>query len=168
MIISCNNCNKKFEVNSNLIPDAGRLLQCSGCGNEWFFKHLSPIKVDKSDNSNIPTIFDNVSIEKELTSITKNNFGNQEPLIKKTKIEIPKPALPNEEPKNNKNIINTKNKKINILSIVVIFIISSAAIIILLDTFKSLISKIIPKIEFILYNLYESINDIILFFKDLI
>ena len=168
MIISCNNCNKKFEVNSNLIPDEGRLLQCSGCGNEWFFKHLTPIKVDKSDNSNIPTIFDNVSIEKELKSNTKNNFTNQEPLIKKTKIEISKPGLPKDESKNNKNLINNKNKKINILSIIFIFIISSVAIIILLDTFKSPISKIIPKIEFILYNLYESINDIILFFKDLI
>ena len=37
-----------------------------------------------------------------------------------------------------------------------------------MDTFQGPISKIIPNIEFLLYNLYETINDIILFLKDLI
>ena len=38
MIITCNNCNKKFDIDSNLIPDGGRLLQCASCNNKWFFK----------------------------------------------------------------------------------------------------------------------------------
>ena len=38
MIISCENCNKKFEIDSALIPAKGRLLQCSHCDNRWFFK----------------------------------------------------------------------------------------------------------------------------------
>jgi len=41
-------------------------------------------------------------------------------------------------------------------------------LIIFVDTFKSPISEIIPNIEFILYNLYETIKDIISFLKDLI
>ena len=41
------------------------------------------------------------------------------------------------------------------------------AIIILIDTFKEPISLYIPNIEVILYNLYETIEDIKLFFKDL-
>ena len=38
MIISCEVCNKKFEINSNLIPSDGRTLQCGSCNHKWFFK----------------------------------------------------------------------------------------------------------------------------------
>ena len=38
MIITCNNCNKKFDIDSNLIPDKGRSLQCASCDHKWFFK----------------------------------------------------------------------------------------------------------------------------------
>ena len=38
MIISCENCNKRFEVSDNLKPEQGRLLQCSSCDHKWFFK----------------------------------------------------------------------------------------------------------------------------------
>ena len=38
MIIICNNCNKKFEVDSNLIPQNGRLVQCNNCNNKWLYK----------------------------------------------------------------------------------------------------------------------------------
>ena len=38
MIITCNNCNKKFDIDSSLIPDKGRLLQCASCDHKWFFK----------------------------------------------------------------------------------------------------------------------------------
>ena len=61
-----------------------------------------------------------------------------------------------------------KKEGTNILNLIIVFIISFTALIILTDTFKSVIKKIIPNIEFMLYNLYESIKDIILFYKDLI
>ena len=61
MIISCNNCNKNFEINSNLIPIKGRLLQCSACDHRWFFKDKAPINAVKNDNSNIPTSFGKVN-----------------------------------------------------------------------------------------------------------
>ena len=56
----------------------------------------------------------------------------------------------------------------NILSLILLFIITAIALIILIDTFKSPISIFIPSIEFFLYNFYESVKDIILFFKDLL
>ena len=62
MIITCNNCNKKFDIDSNLIPDKGRLLQCASCDHKWFFKKevlentVSPI-VEDIDNDNV-NIFD--------------------------------------------------------------------------------------------------------------
>jgi len=59
-------------------------------------------------------------------------------------------------------------KKNNILNFIIIFIISFIALVIILDTFQVLISNIVPNIEFLLYNLYETIYDVGLFFKDLI
>ena len=50
MIIVCNNCNKQFEVASNLIPNEGRLLQCSSCSYKWFFKKKIPINIKKKRN----------------------------------------------------------------------------------------------------------------------
>ena len=38
MIVQCNNCHKMFDLDANLIPEEGRLLQCSACNNTWFFK----------------------------------------------------------------------------------------------------------------------------------
>ena len=35
MILSCNSCDKKFVVPDNAITKAGRLVQCSACGNKW-------------------------------------------------------------------------------------------------------------------------------------
>jgi len=60
MIINCNNCNKKFDVDSSLIPDMGRLLQCASCDNKWFFKKVVPentVSLTDEDISN-----DNVNI----------------------------------------------------------------------------------------------------------
>ena len=38
MIIDCINCNKKFNVSSDLIPENGRLIQCGSCNHSWNFK----------------------------------------------------------------------------------------------------------------------------------
>ena len=38
MIIECVNCSKKFDVNSDLIPSAGRTIQCGSCNHVWFYK----------------------------------------------------------------------------------------------------------------------------------
>ena len=35
MIIQCNSCDKKFSVPDGAITEAGRLVQCSSCGNKW-------------------------------------------------------------------------------------------------------------------------------------
>ena len=44
MILSCNSCGKKFVVPDNAITEAGRLVQCSACGNKW---KQFPIEVTK-------------------------------------------------------------------------------------------------------------------------
>lgn len=144
MIIICENCNKKFNIDSNLIPSKGRLLQCSSCDHKWFFKKEveenidEKIKIDKKEE--IPISIDNEQQNSEVFEDSTNND------IK----------------------INDEDKKTNILSLIIVILISFTAIIILLDTFKGPISKIFPNIELILYNLYETVKDIKLFFLDLI
>jgi predicted Zn finger-like uncharacterized protein len=45
MILSCNSCNKKFVVPDNAVTKAGRLVQCSSCGNKW---RQFPIKQEEA------------------------------------------------------------------------------------------------------------------------
>ena len=170
MIITCNNCNKKFDIDSTLIPDKGRLLQCASCDHKWFFKKevlekkISRINEDTSvDNINI---FDqnNSSInDEESVSDAPNDeveVDLEEETKEKIEINIDESPQENTKPK--------KQKNFKILNILVVIIISFVAFIIIVDTFKYPIGKIVPNIEFILYNLYESIKDITLFIKDLI
>ena len=170
MIITCNNCNKKFDIDSTLIPDKGRLLQCASCDHKWFFKKevlekkISPINEDTSiDNVNI---FDqnNSSINDEESVLDKPNdefeVDFEEETKEKIEINIDESPQENTKPK--------KQKNFKILNIFVVTIISFVAFIIIVDTFKYPIGKIVPNVEFILYNLYESIKDISLFIRDLI
>ena len=170
MIITCNNCNKKFDIDSTLIPDKGRLLQCASCDHKWFFKKevleqkISRINEDTSvDNINI---FDqnNLSIndEESVSDAPKDEVEVDLEKETKEKIEI------NINQNTQANIKPKKQKNFKILNIFIVAIISFVAFIIIVDTFKYPIGKIVPNVEFILYNLYESIKDISLFIRDLI
>ena len=44
MIIECINCNKKFNVDADLIPKQGRQIQCGSCKHIWHFKIESSLK----------------------------------------------------------------------------------------------------------------------------
>ena len=50
---------------------------------------------------------------------------------------------------------------------IIVSIITFVAIIIVLDTFKDPLSNIFPNLELVLYNLFETLRDLILFAKDL-
>ena len=66
-------------------------------------------------------------------------------------------------------IINKDQNVIGkIFSYTIVGIISFVALIILLDTFKSPLSVIFPKLEYFLVSLYETLKDIELFIIDLI
>ena len=178
MIITCINCNKKFDIDTNLIPADGRLLQCSSCNHKWFFKKetlnkpVSSFKVSQLADEKVATIEDKEFLKENLNLGTKESSKTLGLLDKeiddtpaKEKIFI-KDKTENEEVKSPNLIISKKN--FNILGLTIVFIITFIALILILDTFQKPISKFIPNIEFLLYNLYETINDIVLFFKDLI
>ena len=181
MIITCYNCNKNFEIDSNLIPENGRLLQCNNCNHQWFFKKKiinklsTPVKINKSpeltDSAETNASVEHERQEKEIESEKPetieflNKTIKNDPLIKKILI---KDKTETKEVNNIRIDSIKKKKKYNILNLIIIFIISFVALIIVLDTFQNPIGKIVPNIEFLLYNLYETINDIVLFLKDLI
>ena len=86
------------------------------------------------------------------------------------KVIMEKPIINVDESKIEELTNSPVNKKINnlkFLNLIPVFIISFIAIVIVVDTFKSPLGKIVPNIELLLYNLYESLKDIFLFFKDL-
>ena len=150
MIIECNNCNKKFEVNSELIPNEGRSIQCGSCDHIWYFKKDSTSEV-------------NISPEKKLFE-AKNNIIKDN---KETSEKISKSL----EQKNKSETKKTKRRSFtisNFLSFIIVSIITFIAIILILDTFKTQLYDFFPQLETILYNLFETITDISLFIKDLI
>jgi len=143
MIISCEACNKKFEINSNLIPSEGRMLQCGSCNNQWFYK--KKLKKEKK-----------LILEKPKVKIEKNVPEDTEELISQAENVLIK-----------KTYKQTFKSKINILSFLILFLITLISIIIIADTFKDPINMFIPGFDSILDNLYEILKDIFLFIKDL-
>ena len=149
MIIVCPSCGKNFDVDENLIPDKGRLLKCGSCNQTWLFK--------KNENE-------------EIKSSTNEFFEEEKPNIKEKKIK---------KPASNFSINIKKGSELvkyqpkydftfgKFLSYIIVSIITFVAIIIVLDTFKDPLSNIFPNLELALYNLFETLRDLILFAKDL-
>ena len=139
MIISCENCNKNFEVDSSLIPENGRLLQCSACDHKWFYKISKFSDLELSDNKTTEEITENLSNNNKELEVQKNN-----------------------------NQTNFGGILFKIFSYFIVFITTLIAVIIILDTFKSPLSSIFPSLELFLFNLIETLKDIKFFIKDLI
>ena len=164
MIIDCIKCDKKFEVNASLIPDNGRTIQCGSCNHIWFYKP----KIEQSKNE----------IKTEISSQKSNN----KVLENKKDDNLNKKLSKTEDTSNLENIANTgptsvelinENKKTTFsvskfLSYFLVFLITFIALIIVLDTFKSPLSSIIPGLEIFLYNFFETLKDLYLFIKNLL
>ena len=153
MIISCSQCHKNFEIDSNLIPDEGRLLQCSACHHKWFYKKK---------------IAEKIVVTSEIEETQAHHKDKSETIIKKiNNINILKETDSSKTIKRKHSYSYAKNNKLNSLNLILVLIISIVALIIILDTFKNPISLIIPDIKFILGSLYETLKDITLFIQDL-
>ena len=168
MIITCPNCNKKFKIDNSLIPDEGRDLQCGSCNHVWLYKI-------KEENSKILELKEEIDNNDIKTKVDKNNeeiVENKNPL---TKIETElnnqkkeKNIEKQKETKISKNTENTENTGNKFFSYLIVFIISFVALIILLDTLKNPLINVFPGLEIILFNLFETLQDIKLFIIDLI
>ena len=160
MIIDCIKCDKKFEVNASLIPDGGRTIQCGSCNHVWFYKP----KIEQSKNE--------ISSPKSNDDILENKKDDQDNEKSSKTEEINNlEKFTNMEPSSHELINENKKTTFNIskfLSYFLVFLITFIALIIVLDTFKSPLSSIIPGLEIFLYNLFETLKDLYLFIKNLL
>jgi len=166
MIIQCENCNKKFEIQDNLIPDDGRLLECGSCAHQW---HYTPItKLELTDE--VQTKVDEVHVKTDEVQI--KDEPAEQLIVKKTKKKskiikkIDENDADNEIDHTNENI-TTKKKNISFINFLLVGIISFVAIVILVDTFKNQIAYVIPNISLYINELHEILRDIFLFIADL-
>ena len=154
MHIKCTNCKKTFQIDEKLIPDSGRLLQCSKCDHQWFYNKE---KIEKN--------IDNNSDDEDI------NLKNQIKIKKSEQIEskiLIKPEYEQNNKQNKTTKINKKKQKNNFLNTLLVLIISFVALVVIVDTFKIQIKTFYPEIENLLNSLYQTLTDIKLFFKDLI
>ena len=165
MIITCPNCNKKFKIDNSLIPDEGRDLQCGSCNHVWLYKI-------KEENSKILELKEEIDINDIKTKVDKNNeeiVENKNPLTKiETELNNQKKEKNIEKQKETKVFKNAENTGNKFFSYLVVFIISFIALTILLDTLKNPLIDVFPGLEVILFNLFETLQDIKLFIIDLI
>ena len=163
MIIECTNCNKKFRVDDDLIPENGREIICGSCNHAWHFKPDKTsekslvlddemVALQKKPNQNSTDFHEDFSNTKS----EKNTKNDQIKFSNKTKVDLK---------------IDTKNtysKTSNFFSYLIVVIISFIALIILIDTIKSPLINIFPGLEIVLFNLFETLKDLRLFIIDLI
>ena len=158
MIITCPNCNKKFKIVSSLIPKDGRDLKCGSCDHVWLYKvkdlDSMPLTLNQNnyDNEIEPNKVEQES-DDEFNKITEKKDEKSE----KKFIEKQKLISENKE----------KNTGSKFFSYLVVFIISSIALIVLVDTFKTPLISVFPGLEIILFSLFETLHDIKLFIIDL-
>ena len=168
MIISCIKCNKKFTVDDKLIPELGRILECGSCLHQWHYipvlvinKNIDTKKTERVIKNDEPFIFDKQSNEKNIinqkiiSSVDNNNTKN---------------SIPNLEGNKNPDdqVVQNKKTKSNFLYKLLVVILTFVAFIIILDTFRDKLSNIFPSLDLYLYNLYNVLTDIFLFFTNLI
>ena len=154
MIITCEKCSKKFNIDDNLIPVGGRQLQCGSCNYKWFFKKNEyEAKLENEVSEKIP--------ENDTISNNENNYQEINKTTQKQNDSQNKDII-------HKNIQKKIKKNPKIIKNSIVIIISIIATILLIDTFKFQLNNYIPGIDSILNNLYESLKDLSLFFKDLI
>ena len=165
MIITCPNCNKQFKIDNSLIPDEGRDLQCGSCNHIWFYN------IQEKNNEVLELKQEIISEDIETKAENKEDKIEEkqqpEEIIKIEK-NNKKKEKNSEKQKNTTTIKKTENKGSKFFSYLIVFIISFVALIILLDTLKTPLINVFPGLEIILFNLFETLQDIKLFIIDLI
>ena len=163
MIIECPCKKKKFNIDINLIPVEGRNLQCGSCDRIWFYKKenliTEPPHINENliieENDNVNQVNEDSSKKHEESSLVKD-IEDKETEISEIKEIKTKPD------------VAKSNPSIKFFSYLIVFIISFITLIILLDTLKTPLINVFPRLEIILFNLFETLQDIKLFIIDLI
>ena len=162
MIIECPCKKKKFNIDINLIPAEGRNLQCGSCDRIWFYKKENPITKQAQLN-------DDIAIKEKKDNDKLNDDKSKDQLIKQPVEESKKAKfeLSSIKETDSKTDLIKKTQSSKFFSYLIVFIISLGALIVLLDTLKTPLINIFPGLEMLLFNLYETLQDIKLFIIDL-
>ena len=161
MIITCPNCKKKFNIDPTLIPEEGRDLKCGLCEHVWHYKAEDEIEDTLTLNENISK--SKVELDTE-TKVKNLKFSKKLQQEKTIKPEIKK-KISKEVPE---TITKSENNGPKFFSYLIVFIISLVVLIIFIDTLKIPLINVLPGLEIILFNLFETLQDIKLFIIDLI
>ena len=157
MIITCPCEKKQFKIDNSLIPNEGRELQCGSCERVWFYKPQNESETPLKLNNNI-------TINK-----TEQNYEVKEKNLEITKTSQEEKIIDSEiEKEKLKTVEKSEGKKTKLFSYLLVSIISFIALIILVDTLKNPLINVFPGLELILFNLFETLQDIKLFIIDLI
>ncbi len=157
MIITCPCEKKQFKIDSSLIPNEGRELQCGSCERVWFYKPQKESEAPLTLNNNI-----SINKTEQSNDVIEKNLEISETLQQGTTIEA------EIETKDLKTVEKSAGKKFKLFSYLIVLIISFVALIILIDTLKTPLINVFPGLEVILFNLFETLQDIKLFIIDLI
>ena len=140
MIIECQNCNKKFDLEDKLIPLKGRLVQCGFCHSQW---HQLPNTITSLPKKKV---------------IEKVDISKDEVKVRSINKKIKSKARDKQE---------FKNKNIGFFSYIFIFLISIIAFFLIAETFEYQINNIFPNFENYIIYVYETLNNILILIKDL-
>ena len=133
MIIQCQNCSRKFQVNAEDIPKEGRMVQCSNCSQKWFH---TPIKVKA------PVKRKKKRVKKKIEEVEINNIQKIiDPSSEDSVAEIYKPK-----------------RGLSFFGYIFLLIIIILSAIGVLKTFEDDLINYFPKIEYIFELLNEQLQ----------
>ena len=187
MIIECKNCHIKFTVRDSDIPIKGRTVQCGNCSAEWLqmpitlsvtTKDLDVDDVGQDSTKNVFKASDGINyrflgnqwaevlpsgkagklarkkISKELNSLTG-------------KTQVKKSKTINKSNQSANQYYEIETRGMGIFSFLIVLVISVAAIILALDTFKNQLIPFFPDLDNYLIYIFETLNNIYIITKDL-
>ena len=188
MIIECKNCLKKFTVRDIDIPIKGRTVQCGNCSTQWLQMPITALVT--TEDLDIDDVDQDYSKNEFIASDGKNYkfLGSQwaEVLpsgkagrLAKKKIskelnklagitQVKKSKTIDKSNQSANQYQETEARGMGIFSFLIVLVISVAAIILALDTFKNQLIPFFPDLDNYLVYIFETLNNIYIIIKDLI
>ena len=164
MILSCNSCDKKFVVPDNEINAAGRLVQCTSCGNKWTQFPIKEKKKLKQKVPKIPSVVKKIPVSSKKTKrkvkkSTGPDLYSPEYLAKKHGIKIK-----SESTSQIKEVKSKTKANFGFYSFMLVSIVLAISILRLIYFTQDIIIEKIPILEIYINYLFETIRNI----KDII
>ena len=188
MIIECKNCLKKFTVRDIDIPIKGRTVQCGNCSTQWLQMPITALVT--TEDLDVDDVDQDYSKNEFIASDGKNYkfLGSQwaEVLpsgkagrLAKKKIskelnklagitQVKKIKTIDKSNQSANQYQETEARGMGIFSFLIVLVISVAAIILALDTFKNQLIPFFPDLDNYLVYIFETLNNIYIIIKDLI